>query len=585
MPLLVEQGAPRVPRTGFPRKVMEAPKAPAQIPVVDDPTAQYTYAPGSTRAGMLSSHGSVTLQDIQNGYLVDSYLHQAVAKYSERIFKEGHRLEGVDPKTVEYVKARLDMMTAATGVYWLFPIVQCARDYVKFATGFLIKARMTKQSNIFGQKKKGMRRTATPAGKNKPPVGGYYAVSPLNLTPVLDSKTNRLSAWKHTVGNETVEFDLDDVIVWTYNRQPGEIYGTTPLGPVLDDVRALRQCEEMVIQLIYKSLNPLIHHEVPDTTGTGAGDQADVDAAANQHNISAVNGYIVTPPAHKINILGMESKALRAEGYLNILKHRVYAGLGLSDLIMGDATTTSSGASDAFSAVMNDRVRFYQRELADYITYTIIWELLMEGGFDPVFNEKDRVYWRFNEVDVDRRIREEAHDILLYHGNVLTEDEIRQTLNRPVLADADRQKLYLNTVQTPLAMVRSQSESVSGTGNSANSTSSGAGGDKKGAAGKPAATKQAQDPQTRFVTDVKKTVSDMILQACASGNTPSSDQLLLVVDSCARNVSALYGTIPESAINSVRVAVRATLESNPHPASARELINSLHGWLNTQVRY
>jgi hypothetical protein len=577
MVLLTENGGPPVPRTGF-HRISEAPKAPQEIPKIENPWSEYTYAPGQSRSSLLSNAGSYTFEDIQNGYLADSYIHQAVSKYSEKITREGHYLAGQNQQAIEYIKTRLDMMTAATGVYWEMPIMQAIRDYVKFGTGFLIKVRMSKTSNIFGQKKKGMRRTGAAPGSTKAPVGAYFAASVTTLTPIVDS-SNKLKTWRQTVGSTTVDFDVEDCLVWAYDKQPGYLFGLSHLVSVLDDVRALRDCEEMIIHLIFKSLNPLIHHSVPDTTGTGLGDQSDVDRAASQHNVSAVNGYIVTPPNHTITAIGMESKALRAEGYLGLLKHRVYAGLGVSDLVMGDATTTSAGATEGFSAVMNDRVRFYQREIADYITYGIIWELLIEGGFNPIIDERDRVYWKFNEVDVDRKIREEAHELLLYQGNLITEDEVRTLQNRPVLADSDRQKLYINTVQIPLAMAGSQSESVSGTGNNSNSSSSSGGGSKKGDKTAPAAKK----PSEVFASSLRAAAIKMVTQSAASGTRVTAEQLEVLADSCAASTSALYGDLSPNTITQAKVAVRAAIESTPSQASARDTITRLHGWLSTHI--
>lgn len=581
MALLDERGGPPTPRTGFrPRRVTEAPKRGGEIPLVDNPTAQFTYLPGSNnRAGLLNNPGAVSFDDIQNGYMADSYIHQGSSKYAEKIVKEGWHLQGQNPSAVEYLYTRLDMMTASTGIYYMFPFMQSFRDYVKFGNGFLVKARLQKNANIFGMKKKGMRRTGTPEGKNKPPVGGYFAASPTTLEPIFDQKSNKLKGWKQSSpGQGAVEFDLDDVVHFAYDRQSGEIYGTSYLLPVLDDVRALRQCEEMICHLVFKSLNPLIHHEVPDTTGTGTGDQADVDRAAREHKVMAVNGYLVSPPGHKINVIGVESKALRAEGYISILKHRVFAGLGLSDLIMGEGSTTSVGASDSFSGVMHDRIRFCQKELADYLTYYILWELLIEGGFDPIFNPKDRVYWKFNEVDIDRRIREEAHWTQLYQGNVLTEDEARMMMNRPVLAESDRQKLYLNTVQIPLAQAGSESQAVSSSGNSGNSS-----GPKQPSAQKPAKKEQAT-PDRTFFTQVKRSVSDLVVKACASGTPLSTETILLTVDSCARTVEAVHGNLSPNAINTARTAVQATFGTTTIEASsARQLINTLHGWLNSHM--
>ena len=458
----MDQTKTLVPRTGF-RKVIEVKK---EVPIIVDPTVNTLVFPGNDRAGLLLNPRSTTFRDIKKAAVTDSYISRSIAKYASGIFREGFFFSGENKKAIDYIHARLDMMFAATNVPWLIPIRQAASEYVQYGNGFLIKTRIPEAKAPFPVKKQGMRKV----GKIGDPIGGYFPASVTTMEPTNDPDTGNLIGWEQRASGKTVQFGLSDVIHLTHNKPPGSIYGVPYLLPALDDVRVLRQCEEMIVHLIFKSLNPLMHHEVPDTTNTGLGDQRDVDRAAAAHRSIAPNGYICTPPGHKIHMIGVESKALRAEGYLRILKYRVFAGLGLNDAMMGESSATSTGVSDEFSAMTFDQIRSFQLELEEYFTYYILWELLLEGGFDPVFNPKDRVFWRFNEVDVSRKIMEESHWLLQYHGNILSETEVRSLMNlAPVV---DRENMYLTTVQIPLAQSRSQSEAVSETGNSSNATES-----------------------------------------------------------------------------------------------------------------
>lgn len=450
---LLESKVPIKPVTGFARIDNAGPKTQI-IPVVDNPIPSLDTS--LTRTAQLLNGSTLSLQDIQNGYMTDSHIHQAVTRYAEKVIKEGYYLSGANQAAVKYVQTRLEMMTPATGTFWQKPFIQALRDGVKYANAFMIKRRFKKGD---GPRVKGIRKIQ--GLNNKGAVGGYSTVSPLYMVPKFDSD-RVLVNWELSVpgASEKKLLDLDDVIHHTYDKQSGGLYGISWLLPVLDDVRALRIVEEMVVHLIAKSLTPLIHHEVPDTTGTGRGRQEDVNRAAQQHNIMAVNGYIITPPNHKISMIGVESKALRAEGYLKVLRERVYAGLGVNPVMMGESGVTGIGVAESFTAVMHDRVRFIQKEFADTLTYEVIWELLLEGGFNPYFDERDRVYWKFNEVDVDRRIKEESHALLLYHGNAITEDELRQVLNLGPLSDSEREKTYSRLVKS--SPVTNQGQSGSG---------------------------------------------------------------------------------------------------------------------------
>lgn len=442
---IIETNLPLRPITGFRR--IDATEASYSIPRIGNPSPEMDY--GFSRAHSLLNGNSRTLKDIQNGYMTDGYIHQAVSRYAEKVIKEGYYFSG-EEAPVKYLQTRLDMMTVATGEFFFTPILEALRDYIKYANGYLLKARYDSSVVLSGPKVKGIRRIQGINGKG--PIGGYYSVSPLHVSPKTEyvNGVSTQTGWyidSCVSGMKTV--DKDDLIHITYDKQSGSISGIPWVIPALEDVRALRALEEMVIQLVFKSLNPLIHHEVPDSTGTGRGRQEDVTRTAQKHDVMAVNGYIITPPGHKIQMIGAESKALRAEGYLKMLRYRVYAALGVNPVMMGEASTTGVGVTEGFTAIMHDRVRFFQKEFADALTYGMLWELLEEGGYSPAMNSVDRAYWVFNEVDIDRRIKEESNNLLKYHGNAITEPELRATLKMSPIAESDRKDMYLNLVQIP----------------------------------------------------------------------------------------------------------------------------------------
>lgn len=506
----------------------------SRTPNVKNPTIQFDYMKSNTRAGMLTSgERKGRFADLEKAEEIDSYVYQSIAKHVEKIVKEGYRLVGASPEAVDYVMTRLDMMTASTGEYWYSPIIRWMRDYVHYGNGFLVKGRLPANSNNFTIKKKGMRRTGTPTDK-KPPVGGYFPAHPKTVHPKYDDDGVQVGWFQRISHNKEKPFDFDDIVQVSYNKASGAVYGLSYLVPVLEDVRALRQCEQMVIELIYKNINPLIHHEVPDRVGNGFGAQRDVDKVADEHEIMAPNGYITTPPGHKIHVIGMESKALRAEGYLRMIKYRVYAGLGLSDIIMGESSMSSTGATDSFAAIMEDRVQYFQLELGFSLTYNIIWELLQEGGFDPIFNPKDRVFWVFNDPNRARRERTESHALLQYHGNVTTEDETRVALGRDPLTEEERAGLYVNRIQIPLAQSKSQSEAIDADKTKSAGTSSASAevaqintalylAYGEGVRGKDALISRVQEATEDEAT--KQSIADAIEAAYSSGSHPDLSDL------------------------------------------------------------
>jgi hypothetical protein len=417
-----------------------------KIPLVKDPTLKMDIGNTGSRAKQVGKASPYKLSDVQNGYMVDSYIHRGINEKGNKILKEGWYLEGKNKETIDYINLRLELMSIASEQPWQLVFHQLIRDFAKMANAFVVKKRWTTNNPVPGLSIAGI--------KGKKPIGGYFTANPLMMAPVLDDR-GLVTAWEHKRSSGNAEyFKPDDVIHMYHNQQSGGIWGTPELLTVLDDVRVLRQCEEMIVELIFKSLNPILHHELPEIPGVGGVRQDDLDAVAQKHNISAVNGYIVTPPGHQIHILGVESKALRAEGYLKMLKHRVFAGLGVNDLIMGESGTSSTGTADTFSAVMFDQIRLSHQELSIFITNYMIRELLMEGGYDVIADPDSNVVFKFYDVDSERRRAEEAHSSLLYNNNVLTENEVRQALKLQPLTEEERAGLYINTVQIPLAEIR-----------------------------------------------------------------------------------------------------------------------------------
>lgn len=532
----------------------------AVVPLVVNPapTTDATFS----RLSKLLNGSTTSFLDIQNGYMVDSYIHTAVSRYAEKVVKEGFYLSGQATSTVKYIQTRFDMMTASTGEYWQTPLVQALRDYVKFGNAFLVKARHKKGANLTGPKVKGIKKIQGLGTKG--PIGGYYCMSPLYMSPGYDSDRVLIN-WKLSQpGASTPIFlGLDDVIHITYDKQSGGLYGVSWISSVLDDVRALRSMEEMVIQLIFKNLNPLVHHEVPDSTGTGRGRQEDVAAAAAKHDVMAVNGYIITPPGHKINVIGVESKALRAEGYLQFLRERVYAGLGVNPVMMGESGTSGVGVAESFTAIMHDRVRYFQKEFADTLTYRVIWELLAEGGFLPTFTERDRVFWNYNEVDVDRRVREEAHALLKYHGNAITETELRMALSLGSIADTDRKNMYLNLVQIPQIKAKGSAPTPPTAGGATSKA--------------PDAGANDSTESRHLLGAVKHALSALVQKELSAGAVPSNEDIAALVSTCVDG-EAVRPT--DATIDSINYAVAlavAGFTSQTGPALA---ISRIHAYMD-----
>lgn len=393
------------------------------------------------RLGAMDTGCPYNLHDIANAYAVDCYMRQGIDKYAELILKEGWYLSG-SPEVTEYLRARLDFLSLSSGVLFENVIHEIVREFSKFGNSFVVQQPFQPTDslplNLFPL-------------SGKTVTGGLYTLPANQMTPFFNKETGRHTHWIQSNGQDSVQFPVERVMQITYCKPPGALWGLPPNLASIDDIRALRFAEENVLKLMDKYLNPLIHQEVPDITHTGEGRQEDVDQAAATYQQMAPDGFIITPPNHKIHILGMESKALRVESYLQIFKKRVYAGLGVSELIMGETKSGGQSSADSLTAQMHQRAKYYQAVLSYHLTHLIFFPLLMEGGFSPWSRDEDRVTLIWNEIEIDRRIKEESHTINQVTSSLLSMNEGRKKMGLAEMTDEEYANTYLNRVQIPLA--------------------------------------------------------------------------------------------------------------------------------------
>jgi hypothetical protein len=376
---------------------------------------------------------------IRSAYLVDSYIHQGLDKYIETIFDNGWNLAG-EKEVVAYIRSRLQLLRYISGEDWELTFRTMVSDFVKYGNSFLIKVRFSTEDPIPGMR-------FAPGVK---PVGAYFSVPAFQMTPIL-SDSGEILQWEQKVKQNKRLFNPKDVLHFTHGREAGGIWGVPPVVTVIEDIRALRQMEENVIKLIYKYLNPMIHQTIPDVTGTGEGRQEDIDDVVNAYRTSAPDGFIITPPGHTIKVIGAESQAIRAEGYLQMFKARVLTGLGISTMDIGDISgEISQGAAEHLAAQTHKRAGTYQSLISTYVTSYIFNELLLEGGYDPINNIGDQVTLEWPTLDIDELVKMQTHLMNLWTMNGISHDELRGALGYN--SGKGWEDFYVSKVQIPQAI-------------------------------------------------------------------------------------------------------------------------------------
>ena len=374
---------------------------------------------------------------IDTAYQQDSYVRRAVDKHVELIFKAGWQLVGRNTKAVEYVRTRLAVMAEATGTPTEFLLMGMAEQLVKYANVIVVKQR---DPNYPWPRYVRVRQAGT-----RPPVVGYFLVPPSQMEAYRDRYGN-IRRWRQRVGNYERVFNPADVVHITYAREPGQLFGYPFLLAAISDVRALRQAEEQVLRLIYRNLFPFLHAIVGNEEAPGTAQEvAEVQGRLMEMELE---GGLATTERVKLQPVAVD-QIIDASRYLDYFEKRVFTALGVSQTLMGRAETASRSAADTLSVEMRDRIKAFQRILANGIDAFIISELLREGGFDPIADPRDDVDFVFNEIDIDTKVKMENQAVFLYEHNAITEDEMRSRLGMDPLTETDRKLLHFFRITLP----------------------------------------------------------------------------------------------------------------------------------------
>lgn len=403
------------------------------------------------------------LSDIKDAADADSYINIAIQKYSQLIFKAGYSIVSSNDDAAEYIRSRLRMMSFTTGTPMDTTFQEVARDLVEFGNAFLIKSRVD-NTQLGGIQAQGV--------LDSKPVGGYFHVDPTTIQIKRD-KNGTIKQYQQQAGNNKKTFKPTDVVHFFIDREGGDAFGTPRISAALEDVKLLRKIEGNVLDLIYRFAIPLYQMKIGiPQTGMMATDKEITDAE-DEINKMASDGIIVTNERTEFNAIGAEGQALDASGYLSYFEKRVFSALNLSEAMMGRGGAKQD--ADSMEEQAHDTVKFFQRALETTIENGIFNELLLEGGYNPIVNEEDIVYFQFNEINLDTKVKMESHALNQFQGGAMTFEEMRQNLGMDT-DNVDESRLYQNMIQQKNALELIQAKMGGGDGAVNNSKTTANGG-------------------------------------------------------------------------------------------------------------
>jgi hypothetical protein len=402
---------------------------PAKVP---SPVKVYTNNVGRLRAP--SAQWELPTWDLaETGRILDteSYVRRAFRNKRNLFLKEGHEFVGANPDRIKYIEKRVAQIEMATEIPFPILLSRTIASLTQCSNAFWVKARNIKASG--GR----VREIKTISGNTKrlKPVAGYFPMAAETVRFKRDEYGKILKYQQFILGKETKEFAPEDVVHFYFDKREGFSVGTPILASVKDDIRALRRIEENVELLVYQHLFPLFHYKV-GTEKEPAEVYSDGTTEIDDVRLKIANmpsdGCWVTPERHSIEVLGAEGEALAVDKVIAHFKQRIFTGLGNSSVDMGEGDTASRSTAQTMSRNLIDDTKADQKEFGAMFYSFIIQELLLESTFDPktLFDDENRVYLKFNEIDIETRQAKENHLADLFLKNAITHIELRQGMGR-----------------------------------------------------------------------------------------------------------------------------------------------------------
>ena len=245
--------------------------------------------------------------------------------------------------------------------------------------------------------------------------------------------------------------------------------------------------------MMYRNIYPFYHVRVG--TDEMPGQETEITEIQSTIQGMDVESSLVTSNRVEIKAVAA-NEVIDASPYLAYMENRVFSGMGMSAILFGRGDTANRSTGDNITSEMSDRIKAIQKTIEDIVNDQMIKELMLEGGYDPLLNPDDAVFFEFKENDMDTMIKSQTHSIYKFEHNAITEDELRNELSMDPIADADRPKLNRQLSADIEIYKRNNTNTES------NSTSSGEGSKKE------TAQKQTPTNQHGTKTSPKKSNKD-----------------------------------------------------------------------------
>jgi len=248
--------------------------------------------------------------------------------------------------------------------------------------------------------------------------------------------------YKQTVNGKEITYDERDVIHLAFNKIPGTLTGMSSLISILDDVRALRKLEEEIEILGFQYSIPLYLYQVGNKDIPPA--PGEVDEVSATINSMPAYGMLVVPGHHDIKVPTNDNTPVDIIAFINHFKKRIYAGLGVSPVAMGEVETSNRNTSEVLDASMQTVTKSYQQLIKRRMELGLFQELMLDGRYT---NVEDQMEFNFPEIDLEQQIKFETNILAKWQNNVISLDEARNEMDYD--KKLNQSQTHLNLVEIP----------------------------------------------------------------------------------------------------------------------------------------
>ncbi len=379
----------------------------------------------------------------------ESYLKQALMRKHSLMFRNGIKFVGENQSFVEYAEKRANQIGYVMNVSWLNLLKDIVWNLLVCSNCVILKIRDDQASG------------GTPNDKNgqRSPIAAYTIVPPHSIYPYLDGK-GRISKWRRFFkdGRPFRDYPLEDVIHFKWDVKPGHIFGTPRTVPVVDDIYALRRLEENAELLLIHHLFPMVHvkvgtPEAPCEYYPEGGSEIDFIKSALM--TMPKEGVFVTDERVELDVSGANGEGVPPDKLLEHYKKRIYIGLGVSGIDLGEADTANRATAENVSQNLKDQVKSDLDTFVDQVRMYMLKDWFQESPTAlSVQNAVSDVKLEFHEIDIDGQIKQENHTLNLWNNHLLDQDEVRKRLKHKPFDKESEKKTHFHKHEVELLKVQ-----------------------------------------------------------------------------------------------------------------------------------